>query len=80
MSPGAPFSTPALRDTPPTAEQLMNYMLYLFPLSAAVSLVYSATRYEHPPRILSNAFRLFIKILIFMGIALAILAALSWQL
>jgi hypothetical protein len=58
----------------------MNYMLYLFPLSAVVSLVYSATRYEHPPRIISNALRLFVKIVVFMIAAMALLAALSWNL
>lgn len=58
----------------------MNYMLYLFPLSAVVSLVYSATRYEHPPRIASNALRLFVKIVVFMIAAMALLAALSWNL
>lgn len=58
----------------------MNYMLYLFPLSAAVSLVYSATRYEYPPRIVSNALRLFVKIILFMVAAMALLAALSWKL
>lgn len=55
-------------------------MFYLFPLSAAVSLSYSATRYEHPRRIVANAVRLFIKIIAFMAIALAILYALSWNL
>ncbi len=58
----------------------MNYMLYLFPLSAVVSLVYSATRYEYPPKILRNAVRLFVKIIVFMLAALLILAALSWNL
>lgn len=58
----------------------MNYMLYLFPLSAVVSLVYSATRYEYPPRILSNAAWLFAKIIGFMIAALAVLATLSWGL
>jgi hypothetical protein len=58
----------------------MNYMLYLFPVTAAVSLVYSATRYEHPPRIISNALRLFVKIVLFMVAAMVILAALSWNL
>jgi hypothetical protein len=58
----------------------MNYMLYLFPLSAVVSLVYSATRYEHPPRIVSNALRLFVKVIVFMLAAMALLAALSWNL
>lgn len=58
----------------------MNYMLYLFPLSAVVSLVYSATRYEYPPRILGNAARLFVKIVLFMALALGVLFALSWNL
>ncbi|MFV0445824.1 MAG: hypothetical protein ACK5Q5_19780 [Planctomycetaceae bacterium] len=58
----------------------MNYMFYLFPVTAAISLVYSATRYEYPPRIISNALRLFVKIVLFMGAAMAILAALSWNL
>jgi hypothetical protein len=58
----------------------MNYMLYLFPLSAVVSLTYSATRYEYPPRIVANAIRLFLKIIVFMAIALGILYSLSWNL
>ena len=58
----------------------MNYMAFLFPLSAVVSLVYSATRYEHPPRIIANALRLFVKIVLFMVAAMAVLAALSWKL
>jgi hypothetical protein len=52
-------------------------MFYLFPLSAAVSLVYSATRYEYPPRVLRNALRLFLKILVFMAVAMLILGLLS---
>ncbi len=55
----------------------MTYMFYLFPLSAAVSLVYSATRYEYPPRILRNALRLWLKILVFMAVAMLILGLLS---
>ncbi len=58
----------------------MSYMIYLVPLSAAVSLVYCTTRYEYPPRILSSAAKFFAKILIFMIVALAILMALSWGL
>jgi hypothetical protein len=58
----------------------MSYLFYLLPVSASVSLVYSATRYEHPPRILSNALRLFVKILLFMAASMAVLAALSWNL
>jgi hypothetical protein len=55
----------------------VTYMFYLFPLSAAVSLVYSATRYEYPPRVLRNALRLFLKILVFMAVAMLILGLLS---
>ena len=58
----------------------MQYMFFLFPLSAAVSLVYSATRFEHPPRILDHAFWLFLKIMAFMLVALLVLATLSWRL
>ncbi len=58
----------------------MNYMFYLLPLSAAISLVYSATRYEHPRRIVSNAVSLFVKIMVFMLVSLLILFVLSWGL
>lgn len=50
---------------------------YLLPLAAAISLVYSATRYESTPRIISRALRLFLQVLFFMGVILAVLLALS---
>lgn len=53
---------------------------YLPPLAAVISLVYSASRYEHPPRILRRALRLFLTILLFMGVVLLALIALSFNL
>ena len=55
----------------------MNITWYLLPLAAAISLVYSASRYESPRRIVSRSVRLFGQILVFMGIILGVLVALS---
>lgn len=56
------------------------YLWYLVPLAAVVSLVYSASRYELPERILRRAGRLFITILLFMGAVFLILWAFSFGL
>ncbi len=56
----------------------INITWYLFPLAAVISLVYSASRYELPERILSRATRLFLTILFFMGTVLVVLLALSF--
>jgi hypothetical protein len=53
---------------------------YLLPLAAAVSLVYSATRFEHPPQILRRAARLFVTILVSMAAVFVVLLLLSWNL
>lgn len=53
---------------------------YLFPLAASVSLVYSATRFEYPPRILRRAGRLFVTIVVAMAIVLVLLYLLSFKL
>lgn len=58
----------------------INVTWYLLPLAAVVSLVYSASRYELPERILQRATRLFFTILLFMGIVFAVLLALSFKL
>ncbi|MCC7420466.1 MAG: hypothetical protein IT428_09305 [Planctomycetaceae bacterium] len=58
----------------------MSVTWYLLPLSAVVSLVYSASRYELPERILSRAFSLFVQIIFFMAIVLAVLYLLSFKL
>ena len=50
---------------------------FLLPLIVIVSLVYSASRYEAPERILSRAGRLGLQIAGFMTIVLALLAWLS---
>ena len=52
---------------------------YLFPLAAVISLVYSATRYEAPARILSRAGKLFAQILFFMAVILGVLMLLSFR-
>lgn len=61
----------------PTLLAETNVTWYLFPLAIAISLVYSASRYELPERILSRAARLFATIMLFMGIVLVVLWVLS---
>lgn len=50
-----------------------NVTWYLLPLSLAISLVWSASRYELPEYILGRALRLFLQIVGFMAIAFGIL-------
>ncbi len=53
---------------------------YLLPLALVISLVYSASRYELPERILRKAGRLFVTIMVFMSVVFAILLVLSRKL
>ncbi|HAB13476.1 MAG TPA: hypothetical protein DCE47_17490 [Planctomycetaceae bacterium] len=53
---------------------------YLFPLAIVISLIYSASRYELPSKILSRAGRMFLTIMIFMGIVFVVLDTLSFWL
>jgi len=55
----------------------MNKTLFLLPLAVAISLVYSATRYELPRAILNRASKLCVMILGGMGLVIALLAWLS---
>jgi hypothetical protein len=57
-----------------------NVTWYLLPLALAISLVYSASRYELPERILSRATRLFLQIVGFMGAAFLVLWMLTYGL
>lgn len=50
---------------------------YLIPLAAVISLVYSASRYDMPERILRRAARLFITIIVGMTIVMGVLWGLS---
>lgn len=50
---------------------------FVLPLSAAIALVYNASRYEHPQKILKRSGRMFFLILIGMGILYAALFVLS---
>ena len=54
-----------------------NVLWYMLPLAFVISLVYSASRYELPERILHRAARLFLQIMLFMGAVFAILFVLS---
>ena len=58
--------------------QATNPTWYLFPLAMVVSLVYSASRFELPDRILRRAIWLFLQIVGFMGVVFAILWVLSY--
>jgi len=57
-----------------------NITWYLLPLAVVISLCYSASRYELPRQILRRAARLFLTILIFMGVVFGVLASLSYGL
>lgn len=59
---------------------MINQMWYALPLIVAISLVYAATRHELPKPILVHAARLGIWITGFMGVVLAVLFFISWQL
>ena len=54
-----------------------NVLWYLLPLAIAISLVYSASRFELPERIMKRAVRLFFQIVLFMGAVFAVLFVLS---
>ena len=67
-------------DTLPLLAAIDNVTWYLPPLAAIISLVYSASRYEMPTKILSRSAILFFKIMLFMGIVFVLLMFLSHQL
>lgn len=56
---------------------VQNVLWYLLPLALVISLVYSASRFELPGRILHRATRLFLQIVMFMGLIFAVLFVLS---
>jgi len=58
----------------------MSVTWYLLPLAAVISLVYSATRYESPSRIIRRAGTLFVQILVGMAVILGVLAGFSFHL
>lgn len=58
----------------------MNITWFLFPLAAAVSLVWTASRYESTPLIMQRSVKLFLQIILFMAVILAVLFALSYRL
>lgn len=51
----------------------LQVSFYLLPLAAVISLVYSASRYELPDKILSRALKLFLQIVGFMAAVFAVL-------
>jgi hypothetical protein len=53
---------------------------FLLPLALAVSLVYSATRFEQPRQILRRSARLFVTIIVSMAAVFVVLFLLSWNL
>ncbi len=59
--------------------QTVNVTWYLLPLAMIISLVYSASRFELPDRILRRAIWLFLQIIGFMGIVFAVLWVLSYK-
>lgn len=59
--------------------QTNNLTWYLVPLAMVVSLVYSASRFEFPDRILRRAVWLFFQIIGFMVVVFAVLWVLSYK-
>ena len=57
-----------------------DYVIYLLPLAASISLVYSASRFELTSRIIRRAIRLFLTIIVFMTLVYAVLFVLSFGL
>lgn len=55
----------------------MNATWWLFPLVVTVSLVYNATRFELPEKILQRSLKMGLAIIAFMGGALVLLFLLS---
>jgi hypothetical protein len=55
----------------------INITWYLIPLAIVVSLVYSASRFELPDRILRHATGCFIRIVVLMGLVGVFLLLLS---
>ena len=60
--------------------QATNVTWYLVPLAMVISLVYSASRFELPDRILRRAIWLFLQIIGFMGVVFVLLWLLSYKL
>jgi len=56
-----------------------NVTWHLVPLTAVISLVYSASRYELRDRILRRSVTLFGQIMVFMILVFLILLAFSWN-
>ena len=59
--------------------QTQNLTWYLVPLAMVVSLVYSASRFELPDRILRRATWLFFQIIGFMAVVFGLLWFLSFK-
>jgi hypothetical protein len=57
-----------------------NITWHLVPLAIVISLVYNASRYELPERIVRRAARLFILIMLGMGAVFSVLMVLSFAL
>lgn len=58
----------------------MSFTWYLFPLSAAISFVWTASRYEKTSVIIRRSVTLTLKVLGVMAVILAVLFTLSFRL
>jgi hypothetical protein len=61
----------------PMLAQVLNVNWYLVPMVLIISLVYSASQYELPEKIIRVALKRFVYILGFMAVAFAVLWFLS---
>ncbi|WP_437186105.1 hypothetical protein SH668x_003242 [Planctomicrobium sp. SH668] len=57
----------------------MNITWFLFPMAAAISLVWNASRYESTEVIVQRSVRMFIQIVVVMLIILLALVGLSYK-
>ena len=62
------------------ADLALTRSWFLLPLVVIISLVYSASRYESPERIVRRAAKVALQILGFMAVVLVVLVVLSWNL
>jgi uncharacterized membrane protein YidH (DUF202 family) len=62
------------------ADLALTRSWFLLPLVVIISLVYSASRYESPERIVRRAAKVAVQILGFMAVVLVVLVVLSWNL
>ncbi len=57
---------------------LTSHFMHIFPLVAAASIVYGATRDERPTFVMAHILRSAVWMLVFLGVILVVLFLLGW--